>query len=547
MTKRLLVLFSTLLLGLIISLASPTITLAAEPNVFNPDTVRKLLTEYCTRRSTGEINLETWYGGKCNPTHVEESIGFGDIIVMHVLEKFTGAQQGAASDAVMKNIYKIFKCFSDSDPFKCATSLKNDLSAPQFALNEKDGVLPAMGNAMSYLITNPPATSVEYIASVKNNLASHNIIKPSYAAASSTGYGFQALSALLPIWRVFRDVSYLIFVFIFLYYGFMIMFRMKMVGAQTAVSLEMALPKLVVTLLLITFSYAIAGFLIDVFYLLIGFFFSLFFAAGVITDLPLAQLVSGMKLGLMIPFLYSLLHAVVLSGQIFFAILPIPSGLAQMAVSFLLSPLQLVVFIILLFALVITFGKIIWMLLQAYINMILQIIFAPVLLLGNAFPGSKSFGNWIKAIFAELMVFASVIFLFTLAFYFLGGVDFFGFGPDNSLAIGSPDKQGMLWVPPPLYPQALSETLDPAVSAAGNKARFALIGMGIILMTPKLADQIRKALQVADSGFIGKEIGDNLGAGLDFANRHPVHTPFGNFDKIANAGRGAINKVKGVI
>ena len=51
--------------------------------------------------------------------------------------------------------------------------------------------------------------------------------------------------------------------------GFLIMFRSK-IGGQTALSLETVLPRIVVTMIYISFSFAIAGFLIDMMYLMIG-------------------------------------------------------------------------------------------------------------------------------------------------------------------------------------------------------------------------------------------------------------------------------------
>ena len=50
--------------------------------------------------------------------------------------------------------------------------------------------------------------------------------------------------------------------------GFMIMFRVK-INPQTVVSLQTMIPKLVITLLLVTFSYAIAGLVIDMIYVFI--------------------------------------------------------------------------------------------------------------------------------------------------------------------------------------------------------------------------------------------------------------------------------------
>ena len=45
---------------------------------------------------------------------------------------------------------------------------------------------------------------------------------------------------------------------------------------QTIVTIQSALPKIVVTLILVTFSYAIAGFMVDLVYVVMGLFSQFF-------------------------------------------------------------------------------------------------------------------------------------------------------------------------------------------------------------------------------------------------------------------------------
>lgn len=109
----------------------------------------------------------------------------------------------------------------------------------------------------------PPASGTYWAMNVLQNAG---MVPTSYAAE---GIGFASIKPLMNLWKIFRDVSYLLVVLILVSVGFMIMFRAK-VNPQTVISIENALPKIVVALLLITFSFAIAGFLIDAMYLLIG-------------------------------------------------------------------------------------------------------------------------------------------------------------------------------------------------------------------------------------------------------------------------------------
>ncbi len=107
-----------------------------------------------------------------------------------------------------------------------------------------------------------PAASGLYWA--RNGLENTGFIPKTYAAE---GIGFASLKPFLNIWKIFRDISYMLLVLVLIATGFMIMFRMKL-NPQTVISVENALPKIVISLILITFSYAIAGFLIDLMYVI---------------------------------------------------------------------------------------------------------------------------------------------------------------------------------------------------------------------------------------------------------------------------------------
>jgi len=110
---------------------------------------------------------------------------------------------------------------------------------------------------------NPPASGVYWAYS---GLQNAGFVPKTYAAE---GIGFAAIKPFMNIWKVFRDISYMLLVLVLIAIGFMIMFRAKL-NPQTVISVENSLPKIVVALLLITFSFPIAGFLIDLMYISIG-------------------------------------------------------------------------------------------------------------------------------------------------------------------------------------------------------------------------------------------------------------------------------------
>ena len=83
----------------------------------------------------------------------------------------------------------------------------------------------------------------------------------SISAVQNTGMGFGIMQG---------NNSAIIFL-VLIFIGFMIMFRMQ-INPQTIISIENALPRIVITMILITFSFPLAGFLIDLLFGSIGFF-----------------------------------------------------------------------------------------------------------------------------------------------------------------------------------------------------------------------------------------------------------------------------------
>ncbi|MEA2056742.1 MAG: hypothetical protein U9O78_03500, partial [Patescibacteria group bacterium] len=129
------------------------------------------------------------------------------------------------------------------------------------------GAISAVGGHIASLYQ-PPASGVRYVADV---FESAKLIPQ----AQAQGTGFAALNPILETWKTFRNVAYLFFVLIFLVIGFMIMFRHKING-QTVITVQQAIPNIIVSLIFVTFSYAIAGFLIDLMYVLMYLFIGLF-------------------------------------------------------------------------------------------------------------------------------------------------------------------------------------------------------------------------------------------------------------------------------
>ena len=131
------------------------------------------------------------------------------------------------------------------------------------------GVIGTTNNMISSLYYQP-VSGVEYLAQVKNEFLG----KPAYAQNT----GFQGLQPILPLWRTIRNFVYALISIFFVTIGIMIMLRVK-VNPQTVVNIQNTIPKVITTLILVTFSYAIAGLIIDLSKLVLSLGISVFFNA----------------------------------------------------------------------------------------------------------------------------------------------------------------------------------------------------------------------------------------------------------------------------
>src|SRR3990172_5935873 len=119
--------------------------------------------------------------------------------------------------------------------------------------------------------------------------------------------------------------------------GFMIMFRMK-INAQTVISVENALPRIIIALILITFSYPIAGFMIDLMYLFFLLVVSVLSSVGIDNYTPantynlLNEYIAAGP-GKLWPLNFNWLN----TGNYLLAILPVGAGVLKFIAGFLVS------------------------------------------------------------------------------------------------------------------------------------------------------------------------------------------------------------------
>lgn len=310
------------------------------------------------------------------------------------------------------------------------------------------------------LYSSPPASSVDYLADLGQNLG---LVKPAYAQ----GTGWHALEPILDLWKLFRSLAYLFLVIIFVAVGFMIMFRAK-IDPQTVASIQSALPQLVIALLLITFSYALAGLMFDLME------FGLALINTLIKSAALAYPPGNYNL-------FELLNDAF--GGLSFNPQQIsipPTGLLALVrlVEGILSIIpggggSIFTFIIAL-VVVFTMFKLFFALLSRYVTFLLATIFGPILLLFSAIPGR---GNvtwmWLKTLIKSVLAFPAVY-----------GV----------LAIGAIISQAPSWnvqvtMSDLQAPRMIADIFtDPSIIPN-------IIGLGILLISPSVPDMIDQAFE----------------------------------------------------
>lgn len=343
-----------------------------------------------------------------------------------------------------------------------------------------DGAVIEIASLTDSMIWNQPASSVEYIADIGRNAG---FTSEAYA---QDGSGWSALSPVLSIWKAFRNIAYFGFVIVFVVIGFMIMFQSK-IGGQAIVTIQMALPQITITLLLITFSYAIVALMIDLIYVLIYFVVGIFATFGILNNGAEAIniLMSNSIFGLIWQHIIgpsevsgsaaSAINAIVES--MFTQMVGNAAGNILGAISGVLGFLIIAVWILF------SVFKVFFMLLKAYVSIVFGIIFAPIILMANAIPGSTAAVGWFKSILANVLVFPAVAILILIGVALTNGNNH---NSNNQFNVAS----GIGYDPGQVQDVAL-----PFI-ALNTSGIIAIVGLGFVIMLPNLLEVVYKALGV---------------------------------------------------
>lgn len=320
---------------------------------------------------------------------------------------------------------------------------------------------------------------------------------PNTAYAQGLGVGFTGLTPLLPLWKSFRNIAYLLMAIVMIVIGFMVMFRKK-IDPKTVVTAQNAIPRVIIALILITFSYAIVGIMIDFMYLALFFFIALFKSAGLqdptnwfvnnVYQIDTAQKLYG-EGNLLANMVNVDVHPLRLfglptDGNMDWAIGPIGAiiallgfgsmgatgvvgaGIGLVGVAGLAMPL---LHFIIAIAILFLFIRLLAFFLASYIQIIISLLLGPLQFLAEAFPGSNAFSSWFKNLVANLAVFPVGGAMFMLSALFA--------------QFAAADTAQGIWKPPF------------TVLGGNNIAVSSLLSLGILFAIPSVAGSIKEALK----------------------------------------------------
>jgi hypothetical protein len=336
---------------------------------------------------------------------------------------------------------------------------------------EHYGALGMVGYMVQGVYTAPPPVSVSaYLASI-------HPITQTLAASGPVGLGQTTLSGIVDVWGLVRNVSYALFILILVAIGLMIMFRAN-IDPRTVVTAQAALPNLVISLVLITFSFALAGLLIDIARLLQEVIRNLFLPlVANPTTLDLGGLFKVASLGTRtligtcgtaggnLQTMFSCIFGILGSGNWAVNIVTEIGG-------------QIINIVLLIFSFIIAFQLFI-MLVFKYVNLLVKPIFAPLSFLLGALPGrGDMISGWFRGYLADVLTFPAVFFLLNLAVFIKSA----------GQQLGANDPFNLFG--------------QPGSTVATNLT--GLVALGILLTATKVPAMLEEALEAKPSGHVAQ-------------------------------------------
>lgn len=381
----------------------------------------QMATSPSTAPSWYDQTFPDWFAKVYDPSNPSEIFG----------ERYTAAQ-------VQWIVYGIFSmlipgkslvsCVFSGDIGSCITQLFGSVPTnPNLALQAQ----PKQSLLSMVFSSDRPISLISYTRNVTNRFTLVGEVH-----AQTVGFGFSQLNIIQDFWSSVRNMVYGLFVIFAIALAFMIMFRVK-INPQTVITIQSAIPKLIIALIFVTFSFAIAGLMIDLMYVVIGFFSLLLANSGqffandpqtifkfLTTGYVGINSTIGAPVGIAGLFV---VHVIMFSTILFSTLMAQNGGLSAIITQIItlglsgtmVSLISMLAFIILAIIEVWTFLKIMWMLIKTFAQVLLSVVFGPFqIALGVVVP-NLGFSSWLKSLAASLAVFPITGILLAMSFVFL--------------------------------------------------------------------------------------------------------------------------------
>lgn len=391
------------------------------------------------------------------------------------------------------------------------------------------GAIGVVGNMIAALY-HPPLHTRDYFQYLSQNFG---LVKPVLAQ----GVGYQGLTPLAGIWSAFRNIVYLLFTVIFIIIGLAIMFRVK-IDPRTVMTIGNTIPQIIVGIIVVTFSFAIAGLLIDLMYISIYLIFAIFnsikifdlsvdlgsLKPTIIQGQNAIETANNLKIWDIIGNATKSVKDIILSmfsgldwfdkvasvivGLILAALigsatnLPFAGALGAGAIAIggvtivtggvIQFSIVLITYLIITVALLWALFRLWFALIISYVSILIDVVMGPFMIALGLLPGSTiNVGSWLRDLVANLSAFPATILMFLFGKIF---IDAFSL------------SKGIMFVPPLVGNPGNSQSLG------------SLIGLGIILMTPQVVNMLKEALKAPQFKY-GAAIGQAIGVGAGVPER----------------------------
>ena len=281
---------------------------------------------------------------------------------------------------------------------------------------------------MGYMYTEHPASGIGYFAYLGQKAG---FVNNTYAAGTSSinsgpVYGFSFLSPIEHLWAFSRDIAYLLLVIAIIATGLLIIIGGKIGQSQIPITFMSALPNIVAAVILIEFSYALGGFMIDIMNILLVLVFNVFNSG--LTGLGKTGFSNAFSNNEYIFHVFGTLPGAINSGlqatslNKFLPSTGLLSGLLKSLGNFAIHNFSGLIAFLIAIILLFTALKIFILLMKSYIQLLFLPVAAPFMFLFGAFPGQgKMIGKFFMGMAKAVLTFVIVYVVFLLIYYLQHG------------------------------------------------------------------------------------------------------------------------------